>query len=414
MYKIYFKQALEMLKQNKFISIITIAGTALAITMIMVIIVTESIKNTSIAPEVNRNRTMYIKHEIKKSKDGSSWSMGSLYYKTYKEYLSELATPEYISVVKKYVAMATTEGNPELQQVGYCASDYNYWKIMSFSFVEGKPFTNEDFDSGLKKVVLSESTAHSLFGNNPALGKTVEVDFIPYTVTGIVKDVSPVFTFAQAEIYLPITSLEEYEGGACSLLLVAKDKDDFNTIAEEVRAQERKFNATSADENLTILGPYDHKTQILNTKAEEPDAAGENRKMIFIFCVLLLIPAVNLSSFSLSRIKKRTEEIGIRKAFGAKRHVILFQVLYENFITSITGGVIGLILSYIVVIWLKEWLLNLGDESSIPLETFISLPVFLGVFIVCLLLNMLSAGIPAYRASKISIVDSINQNHQQP
>ncbi len=68
MYKIYFKQAIEMLKQNRFISIITIAGTALAIMMIMVIIVSESIKNTSIPPENNRDRTLYLKQERMKGK----------------------------------------------------------------------------------------------------------------------------------------------------------------------------------------------------------------------------------------------------------------------------------------------------------------------------------------------------------
>ena len=58
MYKVYFKQALLMLKQNKFISMIAIMGTALAIMMIMTIIVTDEIKEISTTPEINRNRTL--------------------------------------------------------------------------------------------------------------------------------------------------------------------------------------------------------------------------------------------------------------------------------------------------------------------------------------------------------------------
>ena len=77
MYKIYFKQAIEMLKQNKFISIITIIGTALAIMMIMVIIVSDSIKKASIPPEINRDRTMYLRYETKKSKDGNISNINS-------------------------------------------------------------------------------------------------------------------------------------------------------------------------------------------------------------------------------------------------------------------------------------------------------------------------------------------------
>lgn len=87
------------------------------------------------------------------------------------------------------------------------------------------------------------------------------------------------------------------------------------------------------------------------------------------------------------------------------------QVLYENLITSLIGGIVGLIFSFAVVMWLKKWLLDVGEDSSIPLETLVSFPVFLTVFLVCLLLNLLSAGIPAYRASKVNIVDSLNRNN---
>ena len=131
--------------------------------------------------------------------------------------------------------------------------------------------------------------------------------------------------------------------------------------------------------------------------------------MFLIFTVLLLIPAVNLSSLSLSRVKKRTEEIGVRKAFGARKYVILIQVLYENFITTLVGGIIGLLLSYIVIIWLKDWLLGVDSESFISVGTLISAPIFIAVFVICFLLNLLSAGIPAYQASKTRVIDSLNR-----
>lgn len=103
MYKVYFKQALGMLKQNKFISIITITGTALAIMMVMVIIVTDSIKHVDIAPEVNRSKTFYVKRYTKKSKDQTKsriWQ-STISYELYKNYLSEFKTPEYTTAVDK-------------------------------------------------------------------------------------------------------------------------------------------------------------------------------------------------------------------------------------------------------------------------------------------------------------------------
>lgn len=415
MYKIYFRQAIEMLKQNKLISIITIIGTALAIMMIMVIIVTEAIKNTSIPPEPNRDRTMYLKFEIKNKKDGKGMnSNAEISYEIYKAYLSDLKQPEsvhlQIDAWNKSV-VTTAENKMDRKTMRLKLTDANIWKVMSLSFIRGNSFSEQDFNSGLKKAVISESTAKALYGNIDVLQKTMMIDFKPYTIVGVVKDVSPVFNFAQSDIYIPYTSRTGYERGGFRILLLAKNKSDFDAIYQEIRMAEKKFDAVNDEWNLTLLGPFSHSVQLLNTSNLEPDIKGKAIKTIITLCILLLVPAVNLSSFSLSGIKKRTEEIGIRKAFGAKRYIILVQVLYENFIVSLIGGIIGLILSYGIVIWLKKWLLGVNGDAAIPLEALVSLPVFLGVFIACILLNLLSAGIPAYRASQATIIDSLNRNN---
>jgi len=413
---VYFKQSIEMLKQNKFISIITIAGTALAIMMIMVIIVSESIKNANIPPEANRDRTLYLTVErtTKKTKTGNN-SSGSVDYKVYKSYLSDLKTPELTTVVstsyEEKSIITTPEHEMERMPMSLKTSDANFWKLMQFSFIAGKAFTQEDFGSGLKKAVITENTARALYGNSNVVGKTININFKPYTITGVVKDVSPLFKYACSDVYIPYTSRDGYENNWFHILFLAKDKKDFDKIRDEIRTAEKKFNAADPEWNLQLPGPYDHATQLLNIWAsEDPDVKGNTRRMIFTLSVLLLIPAVNLASFSLSRIKKRTEEIGVRKAFGAKKYIILIQVLYENLITSLIGGIIGLILSWFVVIWLKQWMLGV-ESGNIPLRALISIPVFIAVFVVSLLLNLLSAGIPAYRASQINIVDSLNKNN---
>jgi len=415
MYRIYFKQAIQMLKQNRFISLITIIGTALAIMMIMALIVTDSVKNISVAPESNRSRTMYITSEIKKKKDNKGMNMnGTVSYEICKSYLLDLKTPELISLQSNSwnkSQVTTSEDLLERKAFNVKSTDANFWKLMDLSFVEGNPFSEEDFNSGLKKAVIPEKTAKVLYGNQSALGKTINIDFKPYAIVGIVKDVSQVFKYASSDIYIPYTSRSGYEQGWFSSLFLAKDKKDFESIYQEVRAAERKFNSIDKEWNLELKGPYSHSVHLIRESDNEPDVKGNLRKMIFVLAVLLLIPAINLSSFSLSRMKKRTEEIGVRKAFGAKKHVILIQVLYENLITSLIGGVIGLALSFIIVVWLKDWLLNVDESSTIPLDTLVSIPVFIAVFVICILLNLLSAGIPAYRASGTKIVDSLNRNN---
>lgn len=196
---------------------------------------------------------------------------------------------------------------------------------------------------------------------------------------------------------------------------MAEKTSDFAAITAEVRNMEKKYNTENAPWTLYMNGPLNnqfYQKDIRGNSVEDitKSITIQNRKMIFILLILLLIPAINLSGLSLSRMKKRTEEIGIRKAFGAKRYTILIQVLFENLITSLIGGVIGLILSYVIVFRMRDWLLDIPSGSTIPVNTLISIPVLLAVFAVCLVINLLSAGIPAYRASRMKIINSLNQN----
>lgn len=415
MLKIYFKQTLELLKQNRLISAISIIGTALAIMMIMVLIIVQHVNEAEMAPEINRNRTLYLKYYLEKSKDtvNWSWSSSSMSYKYYKDYLSDMKIPELVSIISTGYdngAMISLEGSKELYPSKVSSTDHNYWKMMSFDFIEGSGYNEADYNSGLKKAVLKESKAKELFGTSSAVGKIINVNFTPYKVTGVVKDVSPIFSYCQGDIFVPYTSLRNYEDNTCYVLFLAKDRGDFDAIKEEVRKAERKFEEVNTETTINFWGPYDQKNQKDNVSSGEGvDESRSSKRMIFVLIILLVVPAINLSSFSMSQIKRRTEEIGIRKAFGATKQGIFKQVLIENFITSLIGGIIGLILSFFMLFWLREWLLNIPENGNIPVGAFISPFVFLAVFAVCLILNLLSAGIPAYKAIKMNIVDSLNR-----
>lgn len=417
MYKIYFKQAIQMLKQNKFISIISIAGTALAIMMIMVLIVTDEVKNISIAPEINRDRTLYITYQVKGDTTKGSWRSGHVTHDIYKDYLLNLKTPEYISIINSGNDSRTVinaEGSSDYIMSDLRFVDTSFWKIFSFDFIAGGPFSDEEFNSGICNAVISETTAKKLFKGEKSLGRTIQIGFKNYKVTGIVKDISPVFKWVKGDVWIPYTSRTVKEPVGY-VLLMAKDKKDFPDIIAEVREAERKFGVDHQPWLLYLEGPKNQQMSNMDIRGNDAEGLKEsmkiaNRRLLLIFLILLVIPALNLSGFSLSRIKRRSAEIGVRKAFGAKRYVILIQVLYENMITSLIGGVIGLILSYATVIWLKNWLLNIPEESNIPINTMISPAVFLAVFVICLLLNLLSAGLSAYKASRMIIVNSLNQN----
>lgn len=414
MFKIYFKQTLAMLKQNRLISGISILGTALAIMMIMVIIMVQHISEMDMAPEINRSRTLYLKNYQQKSRDtvNREWNSGDLPYRLYKQYLSEIKIPETVSIIGKDYsnAIVSIEGSNDSYNCSRSKTDGNYWRIISFDFVEGKPFDQSDYQSGLKKTVITEKIAKKLFGTSSATGKTIEINYVPYTVTGVVKDVSPVFSFSRSDLFVPFTSVYGYESSWGVMLILAKSKADFEAIKQEVRTAERRFEANNPKYSINFWGPYDHRAQKDNIDSGKAlDESKTPKRNLLILTILFLVPAINLSSFSMSQIKKRSEEIGIRKAFGAKKYTILIQVLYENLITSLIGGLIGMLLSYGIVIWLRQWLLDIPDKGGIPAGAFISPVVFLFVFLSCIVLNLLSAGIPALRTLRMNIVESLKR-----
>ena len=425
MYKIYLKQAWQMLMQNRFISIIAILGTALAIMMILVIVMADTVQNADAAPERNRSRTLYIEFFIKRDSTRGAISAGPLPYKLVQECLLDLKTPELITFVnearhdlRNYLNINRQGADNSFDIVPRMTNDA-YWKLMNFSFVSGRPFSREEHDAGQQVAVISQSLATNLFPGEDATGKTVDLKFVPFRIVGVVKDVSPVFKEAAGDVWVPITAQKEYMEKYVAVMLRLRDKNDYPALVREIDEVKRKFDLANKPWTLFLNAPYSHRTYTMhvggysNEKELPQIIRTKYRKSAMILLILLLVPAVNLTGFSLSRMRKRMSEIGIRKAFGAKRHVILFQVLYENMLTSLIGGVLGLILSFPMVFWLRHWLLGIPPGGEIPAGIMLSLPVFLMTFLVCILLNLLSAGIPAYRAAKMSIVDSLYQNDQR-
>ncbi|MCS2660287.1 ABC transporter permease [Bacteroides fragilis] len=138
-----------------------------------------------------------------------------------------------------------------------------------------------------------------------------------------------------------------------------------------------------------------------------------------ILLALLFVPALNLAGMIASRMKRQLSELGIRKAFGASKTSLLLQVFWENLFLTGIGGLFGLLLSYLIVYCGRNWLPDLlsfsvdvmpeGVDSFLTPGMLLN-PVVIGItFMVSLVLNVLSALIPALHALKKDIVYSLNE-----
>ena len=81
-----------------------------------------------------------------------------------------------------------------------------YWEVLEYEFIEGKPYHKQQIDNGERVAVISEDTRDKYFGKGPTVtGKYIEADNVQYRVIGVVKDVPTTLAHVYAEMYLPYT-----------------------------------------------------------------------------------------------------------------------------------------------------------------------------------------------------------------
>ena len=431
MYKVYLKQAMQMLRQNKFFSIIYITGTGLAITMVMILAILYYFRTGNIAPEINRDRMLVIQHgKILNKTEGQGNGSSRLSYPTIKECFYSMQTPEAVTAILpigEQTEFIQTPGSDEVYNGLVMGTDVAFWKIFQFRFLAGKPYTEEEFTSGIRKAVVSESLARRLFNTSDATGKTFLLNFEEYQVSGVVEDVPSIAQFCYAEMWIPFTNRpSQIQGskwcdfilGHMQLYILAKKPGDFDAIRREAEENCRRYSANIPQYNFVLNEQPD---TVLRAWLRTDSFASPKFMKLFIqifsvIFLLLLVPSINLTGMTASRMKKRMEELGIRKAFGAQNRTLLLQILYENLLLTLLGGLIGLLISYGLIFMLKGWLLGNYDWDGSSLTASIDLspgmlinPAIFGyTLIFCLILNLISALVPAWRALRRPIVDALN------
>ena len=413
MFKQYFKQVIYQLKENKLISWISILGTAFSIAIVMVMVILFQLKNANYRPEVNRDRTLYVLfgESIRKGSGEVFSSNYSLSEEVVRECLYPLSRAEAVSAFLSNSESFSTPGSSEWHAGTIKFADPAWWKIFDFEFLNGKPFTEADFQSGIRQMVITDEMARRLWNTADVVGRTVHLRGIPYTICGVVRRCSQWASYAWADAYAPYTAsgypLGKGFEGSFRCLILAKDRGAFEGIRQEVNVLLERYNQKQPDNRLGLRGqPYTHFAQQCFTWDRGLPRVSENvARNLVLLAVLLLVPAVNLSGLSLSRMRRRTQEIGIRRSFGATRWQIVCQVLNENLLFTLMGGVLGVLLSYLSLFLMDDWLL--GGDPYLSAGMVTSPVVFLAAFVFCLLLNLLSAGIPAWMVARKEITDAL-------
>lgn len=420
------QQALAQLRQSPLISAINVVGTALAIFLIMLVVMMQQVKTAPFAPESNRDRFLHVRFaSIGNRNWGDGTSNGPMSAQTAKELYQSLKTPEAVTIyVVQTLPTPVSLPGQATTTVDVLQTDDVFWRVFDFRFMEGKPYDKATFDAAIPVAVLCETAARVLFGTTENIvGKEFLLNHAPYRVGGVVKDVSTLANIAYGQVWIPYTAggadkemWNSNHMGMMSCTILAKDRDDFPAIREEADRRLAEYNKIIGEDGWSFISrnrPYDQEKNAIAFGANwEPDLPAHRRQQLIIFLILLIVPAINISSMTQSRLHQRVSEIGVRRAFGSTRMELMMQIIAENFVITLIAGVLGLLLSVVFAYVGNDFLFAQPfsptlNPPEVDASILLQLDTFLWALFFCFVLNLLSSGLPAWRASRIGIVSAL-------
>ena len=239
-------------------------------------------------------------------------------------------------------------GNTSLSGGYVMGVDANYLDTCSYTIKEGRGFDSNDYAKYRKVAILDRDSASSLFQGADAIGKTIEIQGEPYIVVGIadkkdgfepvINSMDDYYTYMQdssGRVFIPSATwpiVFQYDEPQ-SVVLKATDTD---SMASAGQAVADILNANLSVSDSTIQ----YKGQDLLKQAQDIQELSQstNRMLIWIAGISLLVGGIGVMNIMLVSVTERTQEIGLKKAIGAKKSHILGQFLTEAAVLTSLGG----------------------------------------------------------------------------
>lgn len=417
-----FRQAVYELRTQRVASAVTVIGTAMAIFLVMTVIMIDRSTTAPYAPESNRPRLLYgCNIHIASLENNGNNSSGSMSLKTARRLYEGIEGVEHVAYLTTWNERIDAEQTGRPSAIVYRRYvDDNFWKVFDHTFLAGQPFDRATIDSNDKVVILSEDAAMAITGAAPAeaIGQTVKIGQESRRITGVVATASPLASYAYSQAFIPISEKDKpynkHFGEVSAVMLRSKECPE-EKVRSQVVQHFADFNSElklSGDSLIYHGQPYTQEVAATPLWSNHtPDLTDKKREKFILMLILLLVPSVNMSAMTQSRLKRRTAEMAIKRAYGATKTRLLGEILAENMVLTLIGGIIGLAVSLIGCRLLANVVFTdtdfTGVDINVTFDMLFSWSLFGYALAACFLLNLLAAGIPAWRASHSAPADAL-------
>ena len=403
-----FNFALNALKNNRLRTFLSLLGVTIGIfSIIAVLAAVDSLKKdiTGSLSALDNSTVIVMRFNFGPS-DIPRWKREQFPDVTYEEYqilkksLPDVEAISFALGVPGGASLKYKDVTSTGVEIG--AVTHEYYDIEAFELEEGRFFNEPEAVSGAGVIVLGHEIAQNLFGESNGIGKEIRIFGRRATVIGILKKQGQsLFTGSRdGQAFVPANFARRVYGttkGTVFPQLVLKpedgvDNDEFVAILEQ---QLRNIRAIKPGEiNNFFINQLQGFANFIDNITGQLNVIG-----IVISGFSLLVGGFGIANIMFVSVKERTNLIGIQKSLGAKNKFILSQFLFEAIILSVIGGMVGLLIVWIVSIVASQFT---GDFEFVlsPLNIMIGT-------VVSAVIGLISGIIPAIAASKLDPVEAI-------
>ena len=278
----------------------------------------------------------------------------------------------------------------------------SYWEIQNYELASGSFFTQQEYDRNAKVAVIGANVAETLFGTANPIGENVRMGSMIVTVIGVLE-AEESFMGPDDSVYIPLSALQQAvaltrtargEKVVSSIVLTVSDSEAAEQVVDDISAllRERHRLSATTDDDFNIMSTQ----EIAETMTE---ATGTMTLLLgAIAAISLLVGGIGVMNIMLVSVLERTREIGIRKALGAKERDIWIQFLIEAASLTFLGGIIGVIIG---------WIISFFIDYSGVINTVVSADIVILAVSVSVGIGIFFGFYPAWNASRLNPIEAL-------
>lgn len=258
--------------------------------------------------------------------------------------IRNIAETKYVTPVQ-LVGGITRNGDRIAKMTLTAGFSSDVFAIFDNQIDTGRLFTKSDEQEKAQVAVLTKKAKDTLFGEEDPIGKEITIFEKQFSVIGVlkekeVKSTSQFQTGFDDVVFIPTETAWEVTGSKniIRIMVQAKDAESITPLKQNIQDALLVKRATKDFSVLTqddLVGVFDSVFGMLSSA------------ILGITAISLVVGGIGIMNIMLVSVTERTREIGLRKAVGATRSVILFQFLIEAIVLSIFGGAVGYVISII-------------------------------------------------------------------